>query len=281
MALCKDSLEKISAYVDNELSSSEAAAVEAHIAACELCREVLRATRTEKQLLKSTFSAMKAPAPLVRRIRTAVKEEARAESARSQVPFFKRLLSPSPAWAAVSLIFVLVAGTIYLRTEGIISPAGEKATTMGLYVYDITHDAYLVDSLPERPYDLQSASAAETGAYLSKHVGFDVPVPNLAAAGYAVRGGRIWHTVARISALIVYEDTSGNTVSLFEIKRENIGRGGAKEVAADGKTFYLGDAYGYNGVVWMQKNVALGLVGDLPHDRLLEIARAAAASLEG
>jgi anti-sigma factor RsiW len=289
MALCKDNLEKISAYVDSELSSSEAAVLEAHMAACALCSEVLRATREEKRLLAGTFSSMRAPATLAGRIHAVIGEEVRregilreqtpGESPRGRVPFFRRFFSPGPAWAAVSLVFVLIAGTIYLRTEGIILPAGEKATTAGLYVKDIAHDAYLIQTLPERPYDLQSRSPVETEAFLSEHVGFDVHVPDLAAAGYRLRGGRIWHTIARISALIVFEDSSGNTVSLFEVKREHIGMHGAKRIVADGREFYMGDAYGFSGVVWMQENVAFGLAGDLPNEKLIEIARAAAASL--
>ncbi|MBI4721385.1 MAG: zf-HC2 domain-containing protein [Chitinivibrionia bacterium] len=229
MALCKNSLEKISAYVDRELSRSEAEALEAHLSACGLCRKVLRATRMEKDLLKHTYSPMKAPARLAKRIKADIRE---------------------------------------------------KSTTVGFYAYDISHDAYLIESLPQRPFDIVSASIQETAAFLSKFVGFPVHVPDLAYAGFGMKGGRLWHTVARISALIVYEDASGNAVSLFEIKKERVRRSGATEVVADNKSFYLGKAYGYNGVVWLQRDVAFGLVGGLPHDKLLEIARAAAANLE-
>jgi anti-sigma factor RsiW len=157
----------------------------------------------------------------------------------------------------------------------------EKSTTVGFYAYDISHDAYLIESLPQRPFDIQSTSIPETESFLSKFVGFGVHIPNLAYVGFSMTGGRLWHTVARISALIVYEDSSGNAVSLFEIKRERVRKSGAKVVVADNRPFYVGKAYGYNGVVWMQREVAFGLVGGLPHDRLLDIARAAAANLEG
>lgn len=279
MSLCKQNIEKISAYVDNALERSECDMLEQHLTSCEICQEVLRATRRGKVLMQESFASVKAPAHLMKLIKADIKNEVRQEMARHQVPFFRRLFAPSPAWAALSLVLVLVAGTMYLRTEGIIVPGGEKPTTVGLYLYDIAHDAYLVYSLPERPLEIESSDAAETEAYLSKHVGFNVRAPQLTDAGFTMQGGRLWHTVARISSLIEYLDASGTKISLFEIHRERIGKSGGKKVTAGGLDFYLGDAFGFNGVVWMQHEVALGLVADLPHDRLLEIAEIAAADL--
>lgn len=279
MSLCKENIEKISAYVDNELERSECDTLEKHLGSCEMCQEVLRATRRGKELMHESYSAMKAPAHLLKQIKADIKEEVRQETARFQVPFFKRFFTPGPAWAALSLVLVLVAGTMYLRTEGIIAPGGEKPTTVGLYLYDIAHDAYLVKALPERPLEIASASCKETEAYLSKHVGFPVRAPEMAEAGLTMQGGRLWHTIARISSLIEYVDDNGNKISLFEVSRERIGLSGGTKVEADGFEFYLGDAFGFNGVVWLQHEVALGFVADLPHDRLLEIAAVAAADL--
>jgi anti-sigma factor RsiW len=280
MSLCKENIEKISAYVDEALESAERATLEQHLSGCEMCQEVLRATRRGKDLMQQTFSPIKAPAHLMRRVKSGIKEEARQDAARYRVPFFRRLFAPSPLWAAASLVLVLIAGTMYLRTEGIIAPGGEKPTTVGLYLYDIAHDQYLVDSLPKRPLDVECDDAAAAEAYMSNQVGFAVHIPDLAEAGYTMQGARLWHTVARISALIEYRDDSGNQISLFEIKGERIGKSGGKRVEADGFTFYLGDAFGYNGVVWMQHEVALGLVADLPHETLVALARTAAVVLD-
>lgn len=279
MSLCKENIEKISAFVDRELEPSECALLEQHLASCEMCREVLRATRRGKELMRESYSARKAPAHLLKRIRADIKEEVRRETERDRVPFFRRFFAPGPAWAAISLVLVLFAGTLYLRTEGIIVPGGEKPTTVGLYLYDIAHDAYLVSSLPERPLEIASNDCKKTAAFLSEHVGFPVHAPELTDAGLAMQGGRLWHTVARISALIEYQDASGAKVSLFEINRERIGMTGGKKVQAGGTDFYLGDAFGFNGVVWMQHEVALGIVADLPDERLIEIAQVAAADL--
>lgn len=279
MPLCKDNIEKISAYVDEALERSECAVLEKHLETCEMCREVLRATRTGKELMQKSFSDVKAPAHLMKRIKADIREEARREEARERVPFFRRFFAPGPAWAAVSLVLVLVAGTMYLRTEGIIAPGGEKPTTVGLYLYDIAHDAYLVAGLPDRPMEIESSSFEETERYLSEHVGFPVYAPHLDKAGFAMQGGRLWHTVARISSLIEYQDAEGHKLSLFEIRRDRIGKKGGTRVEVDGFECYVGDAFGFNGVVWMQNEVALGLVADLPRDRLVELAHAAATDL--
>jgi mycothiol system anti-sigma-R factor len=278
---CKENIEKISAYVDGELPSSEIETLEKHISECAHCTTVLKATREEKKLMQQTFTSMRAPVYLSQRIMTAIREEARRETAKERMPFFRRLLAPSPAWALASLVLVLLAGTIYMRTQGIISPGGDKPTTMGLYLNDISHDQYLVNGLPERPLDIACDDPHKAETFMSKFVGFEVHVPTLKAEGYGVKGARLWHTVARISALIVYEDEKGRSISLFEIKKDRIGKKEAKTVVtSDGRTFYVGGAYGYNGVTWVQKNVALGLVGDLPPGELLKLAKSAAASLQ-
>jgi anti-sigma factor (TIGR02949 family) len=275
---CPVSLAQLSAYADREVDGEEKKALERHVERCERCRFELQAIEAEKRWLKRTFASRVAPPAL----RTAVLDRLRAEAgtAAAAVPRWRRWWAPSPAWAAVSLFLLVAAGLIYLRTEGVLLPSGEKPTTMGLFVRDITHDAYLVARLPARPLDVASEDPRRVADVLSGFVGFPVRIPDLSTSGFRLKGGRLWHTVSRISALAVFEDGSGRRVRLFEIRGERIGLKGARAVRTDGRVFYVGRSFGFQGVAWKQHGLALGLVGDLPEEELLELARTASVRLE-
>lgn len=280
MAECIERVEAISAYADGQVSPEEKGEIERHLEECPFCSNVLEAVRAEKQLMQSRFGALAAPRGLKKRITRALGEAAKEERTSLKVPLLKRLIVPGPAWAAASLVILAAAGAVYLRTEGIIFPGGEKPATIGLFLDDISHDAFLVSRLPQRPYDVECSDPVLAEEFASEHAGFQVHLPELDGAGFEMSGVRLWHTVARISALVDYRDEEGRVLTLFEVPRENLGKRGARTVIRNGRSFYVGGGYGYNSLCWLHKNVAVGLVGDIGEEELLRIATIAANVLE-
>ncbi len=279
--ICEKNIYSISAYMDNELDAKDIEILKKHLSSCESCSAVLLAMNEEKRLMLESFASIKAPPRLKQKIVESLRSASIKTAARyPQTPFWKRLLTPGPAWAAVSLVILIIAGAVYLRTQGIIAPSGEKPATMGLYLRDVTHDSYLIRNLPARPFDIKSRASGEVSAYLANHVGFDVLIPDLSSSGYELKGGRLWHTISRISALAVYDNREGSTISLFEVKKERMGKSEAEKIIADGRDFYFGNWFGYSGVAWIEKNTAVSIVGKISRDELLILARAAARAMQ-
>ncbi len=78
---CRGLHEKISAYIDRELSDDEMLAVEAHLDACECCRKYVRLEQATKRLVKRCVGCA-APSELKATIRDLLDRECGPGAAR-------------------------------------------------------------------------------------------------------------------------------------------------------------------------------------------------------
>jgi hypothetical protein len=101
--------ERLSAYVDGEVSSRERRRIESHLAGCEACRAELRALRWTVDLLRQT-PPVKAPRRFVVREADVAKAPARARAPLQVTQW---------ATAVVALLFVLVVGVDLLAGRGL------------------------------------------------------------------------------------------------------------------------------------------------------------------
>lgn len=85
---CEETHRRLDSYVDGELSAEEARAVEAHLASCDRCAEVLAFERTLLNGLKERIRTTDVPPGLRRRIESALdpgrEEPADATESRSE-----------------------------------------------------------------------------------------------------------------------------------------------------------------------------------------------------
>ena len=66
----------------------------------------------------------------------------------------------------------------------------------------------------DHPVEILDAPAGSLASWLKRHVGFAVRVPDLKRAGWTLRGGRVVPDDAGRAALMVYENATGDRLSL-------------------------------------------------------------------
>ena len=120
-------------------------------------------------------------------------------------------------------------------------------------------------------YAAEQRHAVEVGAndrdhllgWLSKRIGLTLVAPNLTAEGFELVGGRLLPAGQKTAALLLYEDGSGSRISIY--------------VTAEGderaKGTYRMETGGASAVYWLDKGWGCAVVGTLPQERLVDVAR--------
>ncbi|MBC8423715.1 zf-HC2 domain-containing protein [bacterium] len=122
---CEDLRDKLSAYLDGELSGDEAGACEGHLAACGTCATLVAERRYERERWRAALHEV-APAALRRDI---LAGRAPRKSLRIPHRQYGRK-SMWTAWAAAAVLAVIVLGQVISRMDGSRRPdAGPDAFT--------------------------------------------------------------------------------------------------------------------------------------------------------
>jgi anti-sigma factor RsiW len=265
----------------NEMPASDLAdlerALRAHAETCETCGYALKLRTKTSESLAATRETVQASPEFRSRLLDAIDREAaslapaRPVAPREKPSFWRTLFRPSPAWAAVALVLVLVSGYNYMRTMGYFLPAGEMPADMAVFVHDVGHDAFLY-ARDSQTLEIETGDPSAVHEWFAPRLDFPVNAPAGLPGGYSMQGARLWHTVARLSAFVSYASADGGEISLFVISANNLAGTGAREIERGGRTYHTGESFQFNVVSWQQDGAAYALVGKVPVDTLLEIA---------
>jgi anti-sigma factor RsiW len=237
---CADQELLLGGLIDGELDAANTALVEAHVARCEGCREELERLQAVRTLLRSEGVRHSAPQTLKQRIADAP-ELSPTVGNRQIIPSW---LAPGVAGAlAASLAMVLFI------------PASDQA---GI-------DQQLVSShvrslQPGHLTDVQTTNQHVVKPWFNGKIDFSPPVPELAAQGFPLAGGRLDSIEGRTVAAIVYHRRL-HTVNLFVWPD---GSAGDQTSAEDG--FEL--------VEWSDGGLRFAAVSDIPPQELRQFEKA-------
>ena len=178
-------------------------------------------------------------------------------------PIARRVLLP------VALAASLVLGVFLEETFDFMpSPLPvEVEMTIGMYIADVTHDHFLIERIG-RPLEVEITNAPDLSSWLSASLNFAFQLPETAGP-FALQGGRVWHTVGRLSALASYTTDSGSRVVLFAVPAENLKLQGAESGIVGTTRVFTGRGWGHEARVWIDGDLALALTapeGELPAD---------------
>jgi anti-sigma factor RsiW len=198
------------AYLDGELGPDEAAAVEARLTADPEELERFEAYSRHKQLIAEAADAFAAD-PASRKtadLRTASLERELAAALARQARPVRR-----PGWGwplQTAAAACLVAAGWFGHAE-----FGGGGALLPPYVSEAVgaHRAFADDTL--RPVEFSSADAGEALAWISTKMGYPVRVPSLEPLGVDFVGVRLHGTREGPIAQFIYEDDSGNRMSLM------------------------------------------------------------------
>ena len=169
----------------------------------------------------------------------------------------------APRWrAAAAAAAIFVAGIA----------GGYFAAAGGLRIEEPAEDLLAEEAIAAHTiYAAEQRHAVEVGAndkdhllsWLSKRVGLTLVAPNLVAEGFELVGGRLLPAGQKTAALLLYEDGNGSRISIY--------------VTAEGeekaKGTYRMETGGASAVYWLDKGWGCAVVGTLPQERLVEVAR--------
>ena len=100
-------------------------------------------------------------------------------------------------------------------------------------------------------------------SWLSKRLGLTLVAPDLTAEGFELVGGRLLPAGQKTAALLLYEDAKSNRISIYvtgQAKRRRRASTGSRNGGA-------------TAIYWLDKGWGCAIVGTLPQERLVDVAR--------
>lgn len=185
----------------------------------------------------------------------------RRVSAGQPGPSKRRFVLPI-ALAATLALGVIVGQRVEFRP---VAPGAEVEATAGMFIADVTHDQFLLDHLG-KPLEVAISDARDLSSWLSSALGFAVEVPPTQGP-FKLQGGRIWHTIGRLSALASYTTQTGARVDLFVVPADDLVLQGAESQLIGKTRVFKGYGWGNEARVWIEGDLALALTapeGELP-----------------
>lgn len=242
--------EMLHAYVDGQLTDTDEARVEDHLAANPELAGMVAEWQGQNDRLEALFP----------------RDEAASRVARLDIPRD----APAGRWPGLSLALTAVlclglglAGGWIARDRA--APAATALTD--LQSLDLrARQAHLVYA-PEvlHPVEVAATDEAHLVAWLSNRLGAPLSAPDLGAVGFVLVGGRLLPAGQEAAAQLMYQDASGERVTVFLTA-------GAPGVLANFRFSDPADETALASVSWEDERFRYAVVGALPRDDLMAVA---------
>lgn len=241
-----------------------------HAACCPACVAFLQGI-VELSLRLKALPALNGPMPQKLRERLLSQLAACPEAQDSATTAPRSGRAPRRAMsrflAPVALAASLALGVVLGRNFdfGISAAPAEVDRTIGMYIADVTHDHYLIERIG-RPLEVVITERKALSEWLTASLSFPFELPRT-GEGFKLQGGRVWHTVGRLSAMAAYETADGGRVILFAVPAANLELRGADSAVVKGVRVFSGAGWEREARVWIDGDLAMALVateGEMP-----------------
>jgi anti-sigma factor RsiW len=248
-------------YVDGELDEVRHAEVEAALAADPAATERIRTFQRQKRALQDLFAPVldePVPAALI---------------AATAAPAGKKL--PLPRWSlqriAATLSVAALGGVIGWLGHGRYQQNEMLARSTQLpHRAAVAHAVFTPDV--RRPVEVTAEQEDQLVTWLSKRLGTPVRPPKLGALGYELVGGRLLPGDSGPVAQFMYQEASGQRLTLYVSTERHDNRDTAFRFAQEGRInvfYWIDGPYGY------------ALSASIPKDELARIATTVYDQLDG
>jgi anti-sigma factor RsiW len=250
---CPEMRELLDGYLDGELDLVRSLEAEQHLKDCPACRSQYEAQQALRKVVVERSQYFEAPPALQRRVREAVRRDARSEAPRARWRWnlgrlWPRLLVPLAA-AALVLLFAV---------PWLAQPSAESRLAQAVL------SAHIRSLMTEHMTDVASSDQHTVKPWFNGKVTFSPPVVDLSAQGFPLVGGRLDVVEDQPVAALVYQRRK-HFINLFIWPSNR--SGSAREKALTQR--------GYNLVRWTKADMEFWAVSDLSRDDLEEFARLA------
>jgi len=231
------------AYVDGLLTAEKRVIVEAYLAETPEAARAVADWRAQRDGIKAIFAA----------------------GGIRPVKRFAATASIRPVWAGGAAVAIFAAGLIggLLLAPLLRGPATEPATGPAVALGDWAQTNFIVyASDVKHPVEVGKNEQAHLLQWLSKRFGEDVRAPDLSLDGFGLIGGRLVTYDGRPAALLMYENSEGERVTLALGRNSGNAETGFLQSEREGvRTFH-----------WIDGPVGYGVSGRMDGARLKAIA---------
>lgn len=230
------------AYVDSRLSEARRAEVEAFLAASPQAAQRVRAYQEQNVMLHALFDSVIAePIPM------------KWQSPRGRWSSLLRPVAAASLWIVVGgLLGWVLRGEYAARSARHVDFARQAATAHAVYTPEVRH-----------PVEVTAEQEEHLVRWLSKRLGAPLKAPHLLDLGYELVGGRLLPGDPGPVAQFMYQDKSGQRLTLY-VKTDS---------GASSETAFRFSQEGSVGVFyWMDRQLSYALSGEVEKTELLRIA---------
>jgi anti-sigma factor RsiW len=257
----------LQAYVDAALPEARLAAVADYLAAEPEAAERVRAYLAQKQALRAMFNPI-LDEPLPENLRALASPPPIAAAGTRKRPLLARW---SLQRVAASLVIALVSGLAGWMAHDRYPAAESLARTSPLSLPRQAAVAHAVFS-PDvrRPVEVSAENEDQLVAWLSKRLGTPVRPPKLGALGFELIGGRLLPGNVGPVAQFMYQDASGQRLTLYVSTENAANRDTAFRFAQEGSVnvfYWIDGKFGYALSAGIDKG-KLALVATAVYDQI-------------
>lgn len=284
--------EELHRWVDGRLAADRAAEIEAAMRADPALARTLRAWRDQRDALRGLgreWLDETVPASMRDRIDAAARRGAAERQGSAAGGPFRLAARSDPVsrgdtagpgevtrWrlaASVALFAGALAGFAAGRASaperGVVETASASAPPGFVRAAAVAHAVYVPEV--RHPVEVAAGERAHLAAWLSRRLEAPLRVPDLAAEGFELVGGRLLPGEDGPSALLMYQDAQGTRVTLY------VARGDSGEHPT---AFRFERSGGVQSFYWIDAGLGYALSGEMPRDRLSSLATAVHRALE-
>ncbi len=246
---CQEITELLHGFVDNELDPVRSLEIEQHLKGCEVCQRHYRQQQNLRKLIAGSSLYEDAPRRLRERVHAAVRQAAQAEAPRSRWHWdlrWSRMLVPA---AAAGLVLLLAL------------PWLAQPSAQSRLAKELVSD-HVRSLLPGHLTDVASTDQHTVKPWFNGKITFSPPVPDPAAEGFPLVGGRLDVLQEQPVAALVYQRRK-HFINLFVWPSTH--RSNSKEQALAQR--------GFNLVHWNKDGMDFWAVSDLNQGELQQFAR--------
>jgi anti-sigma factor RsiW len=240
------------AYADGALNGPARAAVEAYLATHPAAAAEVEGFRRQNETLRALYGPVAAEPVPPRLNAYRIERESRIRtitwSRMAAAAVLLLAVGTAGGWYGHALYAPATPARVALGDEALV---GEAMEAHRVYSGEVVH-----------PVEVWAGQKDHLQSWLSKRLARSLTVPDLRSDGLTLVGGRLLPAANGPAAQFMYEDDTGHRVTLYIIPAKQGRETSFRYASLDRLEAFF----------WTDEAISCALVGDLPRDRLQEIA---------
>ncbi len=243
---CQTTQKLLEGYLDGELDLLRNVEIEEHLRECPACSEVYQSHQALRSAVRAGAPYFKAPAELEKRVRSAVRQAAKAEPAPR---------ATSWGWLSIAAAAAVVLVLVWTLPRGL-GPSGDELLTREVV------SSHVRSLMAAHLTDVASTDQHTVKPWFNGKLDFSPPVRDAAKEGFPLVGGRLDYLAGRSVAALVYQRRQ-HFINVF-IWPATPGADATEKTQA---------RQGYNLVHWTRSGMTYWAVSDLNRSELQQFVQ--------